>query len=89
MILTPAELMGAIGVTLLLGAFLLLQLERLDKEGVVYLGMNAIGAALACLSAALIPFWPFVILEGVWAISSMIALARLAQRAQTGKGVAG
>ena len=76
--ITPAEWVGAIGVGLLLGAFLLLQLNRLDQAGWIYLTLNFVGASLACLSSYMIDFLPFVILEGVWAASSLVALTKLA-----------
>ncbi len=74
-----ADIVGSTGVALLLLAFVLLQLNRLDKDGWVYLTMNMVGAGLACLSSYMIDFMPFVVLEGVWAVSSMIALIKLAR----------
>ena len=86
LMVTPAEFVGATGVAMLLLAFLLLQINRLEKAGWIYLSLNTAGAALACLSSYMIGFWPFVILEGVWAVSSGIALARFASRPAILKG---
>ena len=36
--------------------------------------MNFIGAGLACAAAALIPFLPFVVLEGTWSLVALVAL---------------
>ncbi len=77
MILTPAEWVGTAGVSMLLTAFVLLQLNRIEKVGLIYLSLNTVGAALACLSSYMIDFFPFVVLEGVWAVSSFIALVQL------------
>ena len=74
MTITPADWVGAAGVSMLLLAFVLLQANRVEKRGSLYLSLNAVGAALACLSSYMIGFFPFVVLEGVWAISSFVAL---------------
>ena len=57
MILTPAEWVGTAGVSMLLTAFVLLQLNRIDKVGLIYLSLNTVGAALACLSSYMIDFF--------------------------------
>lgn len=74
--MTIGEITGTIGVTLLLLAFALNLLNRLSAQSVAYLVLNIAGAGLACLSSYLIRFWPFVILEGVWTISSLAILLR-------------
>ena len=76
MSVTPAEWVGAAGVSMLLLAFVLLQMNRVDKVGLIYLSLNTVGAALACLSSYMIDFLPFIVLEGVWAVSSFVALSK-------------
>lgn len=73
-----ANLIGTIGVALLLGAFLLNLVKRMSADGYVYSALNLAGAALACYSSYLIDFLPFVALEGVWAIAAAFALGRKA-----------
>ena len=75
-----ATLLGSIGVTLLLLAFLLNVLRILRADGVVYAGLNLAGALLAGVSSYLIGFLPFVVLEGVWALVAAVALFRGAFR---------
>jgi hypothetical protein len=70
-----ATLIGAAGVTLLLGAFALNLLRVAHADGKLYLSLNLAGASLACWSSVLIGFLPFVILEGVWALVAAVALA--------------
>lgn len=77
MTIHAADVVGSIGVFLLLFAFVLLQMERLVTTSWIYLTLNLVGAALACLSSAMIGFLPFVVLEGVWALSSTVALIKL------------
>ena len=72
----PATLIGALGVALLLAAFLLNLLRLLRPEGRPYLGLNFAGASLACYASYLIGFMPFVVLEGVWAAVALVAIAR-------------
>ena len=80
--MTFAELIGSIGVALLLLAYLLDLTNRLPNGTPISLTINSIGAGLASTSAYLIHFWPFVILEGTWAVVSLVGLARwMANRA--------
>jgi hypothetical protein len=72
-----ATLIGFTGVGLLLLAFVLNLANVLKAESVPYLGLNLVGAGLACLSSWMIDFMPFVILEGTWAIATLVALGRV------------
>ena len=74
---------GSAGVALLLAAFVLNVLRRLDENGGVYLGMNLVGALLACWYAWASELIPFVVLEGAWAVA---AAARLMSRGRRRKG---
>ena len=71
-----ATLIGFLGVALLLIAFLLNLFKLLRSDGHLYMGLNLVGAALACYSSYLISFMPFVVLEGVWAVAALAAMAR-------------
>jgi len=71
-----ATIVGSAGVALLLLAFFLNLLRCLRADGTVYLSLNLVGAALACLSSYLIDFMPFVLLEGTWSVVAAVALAR-------------
>jgi hypothetical protein len=75
-LLTTNDLIGFIGVFILLVAFLLNLLGKLTQQSYGYLILNFIGAGLACLASVLINYLPFVILEGVWALVSLIGLLR-------------
>jgi len=69
-----SDLIGSLGVTLLLVAFLLNLRGYLSKDGLPYILLNIIGAGLACLASWLIHYVPFVVLEGTWTLVSLIAL---------------
>jgi hypothetical protein len=77
------DLLGFTGVTILLMAFLLHQLNKLSKDGLLYILMNIAGAGLACLASYLIRYLPFVILEATWMIVSMIALVKMLAEKKT------
>jgi uncharacterized protein with PQ loop repeat len=71
-----SEIMGSLGVAILLIAFVLNMLKIIKTESPSYLLLNFIGAAVACFASWLIPYFPFVILEGVWAIVSLVSLVK-------------
>jgi hypothetical protein len=70
------EYIGSVGVALILVAFAGNLAGRMDARSTVYLLLNLVGAALACLSSALIGFIPFVVMEGVWFAVALWGLAR-------------
>jgi hypothetical protein len=74
--MTAGEITGTIGVSLLLLAFGLNLFKKLTAVSRVYLLLNIVGAGLACASSYLIHFWPFVVLEAVWTISSLLMLIK-------------
>ena len=71
---TTGEILGSAGVTLLLIAFLMNLLKHWKQESPSYILLNTFGAGLACASSIVIHFIPFIILEGIWTLVSLIAL---------------
>jgi hypothetical protein len=71
-----SEIMGSLGVAILLLAFVLNMLKIIRTESLSYLLLNLFGAGIACFASYLIPYFPFVILEGVWAVVSLITLVK-------------
>jgi hypothetical protein len=71
---------GFTGVAILLIAFLLNLMGRLSKDGLLYILMNFTGASLASLASYLIRYIPFIILEGTWALVSLIAFINYFRR---------
>jgi len=70
---TP-DLLASAGVIILLIAFLLNLYKRIPAQSAAYKLMNLVGAGVCCLSSYLIRFYPFVVLEGVWAIVALLSL---------------
>jgi hypothetical protein len=67
---------GSLGVTILLVAFVLNMLKIIQTESLAYPLLNFIGAGIACFASYLISYFPFVILEGVWAVVSFAAVIK-------------
>lgn len=65
--MTYADIIGSLGVALLLLAFALNLVGKLPATMPAYSAVNFIGAALAGLASYMIAYWPFVVLESVWA----------------------
>jgi hypothetical protein len=72
-----ANVLGFIGVSLLLIAFFLNLVGLTTVNDRVYIALNFVGASLSCMSSYLVKFVPFVILEGTWAVVAGIALIRI------------
>jgi hypothetical protein len=75
--MTLTDWTGAIGVTILLIAFLLNLTGSISKGGFVYLFLNTVGAATACVASGMLRYWPFIVLEGCWTLVSAMGLLLL------------
>ena len=71
-----SDWIGTLGVTLLLIAFALNIAKKITPQTPSYLLLNIFGAGLAGVSSYMIQFWPFVVLESVWVIASLIPLLK-------------
>ena len=78
--MSVSDSLGTAGVSLLLLAFLLILSKKIQVESVSYTLLNMVGAALCGVSAYLISFYPFVVLEGVWVLVSLYALFKFVPR---------
>ena len=67
---------GNIGVSLILAAYLLIQLNKLSGQDLIYSVMNGVGASLVLFSL----YYDFnlssVIVEGFWLIISLVGIIR-------------
>ncbi|MCC6838399.1 MAG: hypothetical protein IT234_07670 [Bacteroidia bacterium] len=68
--MTIPDIIGLIGVCILLIAFFLNLTGKMDKDSLVYIVLNIVGAGIACLASILINYMPFIILEGTWTLVS-------------------
>jgi hypothetical protein len=72
-----SDIIASTGVIILLIAFLLNLYKKLSANSKPYTLMNLIGAGLCCYASWLIRFYPFVILESIWAIVALISLLKV------------
>ncbi len=73
-------LIGSIGVSLLLLAFILNLFKWIQSDSLPYTLMNFVGAAVAGYASVLIHFIPFVILEFFWASIGLVGVVKAARR---------
>lgn len=75
-----STILSSVGAALILLAFWLLQTGRLRPEQHSYQLMNLVGAGLLAAAAAMTSSWAFVVLNTVWALVALWALAVRRQR---------
>ena len=69
-----SDLLASLGVTILLIAFLMNLYKKLPAQSKAYKLMNLAGSGICCFSSWLIGFYPFVVLEFVWAFVSLLSI---------------
>jgi hypothetical protein len=70
------DLVGNIGVLLMVIAYLLLQLEKLSSSAFSYLLLNTIGAVLVIISLMFRFNLSSFLMEGFWLLISLYGLAK-------------
>jgi O-antigen ligase len=80
--MTLNDLIGTIGVGLILLAYFLNMFSLIKKDGNAYFIINILGAGIAWLAAVLIHFMPFIILEAAWVIVSVVGLVKNIKKSQ-------
>ncbi|MEP6467617.1 MAG: hypothetical protein ABJB05_15010 [Parafilimonas sp.] len=78
--MNTTDWIGAIGVTILLLAYLLNLINKISQNSIIYIGLNFLGAGIAGYASVRLHYWPFIILEGAWTLVSLFALLRFAKR---------
>lgn len=74
--MNTVDWIGFVGVFQILLAYMLNIFGKLEKKDLTFILLNLIGASLACLASILMKYMPFILLEGVWALVSLIALLK-------------
>lgn len=74
--MSEIDWIGSIGVFQILLAYILNVIGKLERNDLTFILLNLIGASMACLASVLMEYIPFIVLEGVWALVSLIALAK-------------
>ena len=63
--------LGTIGVLQILLAYFLNVTGKISTKSLSFILLNLIGASMACFASVLLKYWPFIVLEGVWALVSL------------------
>ncbi|GAB3390585.1 hypothetical protein GCM10027568_14840 [Humibacter soli] len=63
-----------VGSLLVLAGFALAQCGVLDPKSIGYLVLNVVGSGILAVNAVFGAQWGFLLLEGVWAIVSLVSL---------------
>lgn len=74
--MSEIDWIGFIGVFQILLAYLLNVMGKVSKDDLSFILLNLIGASLACYASILMNYMPFIILEGIWALASLISLLK-------------
>ena len=79
-----SDILASIGVIILLIAFLLNLYKKLPSESRLYSLLNFVGAAICGLASYLVKFYPFIVLEGVWALVALVSLFKVPRGTSAG-----
>lgn len=71
-----STIIGSVGVALLLLAFFLNLFKFVKEDNSAYILLNILGAALSGYASFLINYLPFILLEAVWCLVAILALAK-------------
>lgn len=74
--MNTSDIIGTVGVGLTLIAYFLSIFSLIKNDGILFYVLNILGGGIACFASLLIQFWPFIILEGTWAIISVVGLVK-------------
>ncbi len=72
-----SDIIASLGVIILLIAFLLNLYKKIPANSRPYTLMNFVGAALCGFSSYLIDFYPFVVLESIWAGFALVSFFKV------------
>jgi uncharacterized membrane protein YraQ (UPF0718 family) len=71
---------GALGVFQILLAYFLSVLKKINTTDLLFILLNLFGASMACLASVLLAYYPFVVLEAIWAMISLFSLIKYISR---------
>jgi hypothetical protein len=72
-----SDIIASTKVIILLIAFLLNLYKRLPADSKTYSFLNFIGAGMCGFASYMIKFYPFIILEGIWAFVALVSLFKV------------
>lgn len=72
-----SDVLASIGVIILLIGFLLNLFNKIKADSRLYALLNFLGAGICCYASFLIRFYPFVVLETIWAFVALTSLLKV------------
>lgn len=72
-----SDIIASLGVIVLLIAFLLNLYKKIEAESRTYTLLNFIGASACGFASYMIGFYPFVVLESIWAGFALASLIKV------------
>jgi hypothetical protein len=78
--MTSVDWLGFLGVFQILLAYFLNVLGKISNNDLSFMLLNLFGAAMACLASILLNYWPFIILEAIWALVSLYSLFKFRKK---------
>jgi hypothetical protein len=81
--MTYVDWIGSIGVFQILLAYFLNVIGKISTKELSFILLNFIGATMACLASVLLNYWPFIVLEGLWALVSLFSLLTFHKKRST------
>jgi NADH:ubiquinone oxidoreductase subunit 6 (subunit J) len=78
--MSQATLISTLGVSLLLLAFIGSSAKIISQQNQVYWLLNLVGGAIATVGAWMVGAVPFVVLEAVWTVASLVGLIKLVRQ---------
>ncbi len=70
------DIISAVGVSLILLAFILSTLNYISNTSKLYFVLNSIGGGFACYGSYLLQSMPFIILEFTWTLVALVGLVK-------------
>jgi hypothetical protein len=77
------QLVSVLGSLLVLVAYVASQFGYLSAKGLAYAFANIVGSGILAVVAALEAQWGFLVLEGAWALVSLVAVVRQKAKANS------
>jgi len=74
------DILGTLGVAVIIFTYVLLQIERVRSEQLIYSLLNAIGAALILVSLYFDFNFPSVVVEFFWLVISLFGIGKWISR---------
>lgn len=78
------QAISVVGSLLILAAYAANQFRWVDSTRISYTLLNLVGSAVLTVIAIIESQWGFLLLEGVWAVVSLIALVQLLRKPPQG-----